>query len=54
MCGIVALTRRDMGVPDLPLIRIPHPLGGITLEQVEGRAHVAIPKVVDLINEQLK
>ena len=26
------------GVPDLPLLKIPHPLGGLDLEQVEGRA----------------
>ena len=37
------------GVPDLPLVMIPHPLGGLSLEQVEGRAEVAIPQVVKLI-----
>ena len=42
---------RVFGVPDLPLVVIPHPLGGISLEQVEGRALVAIPQVVDLIKE---
>jgi hypothetical protein len=41
------------GVPDLPLVLIPHPLGGLTLEQVEGRAHHAIPLLVKLIREQL-
>ena len=45
---------RVFGVPDLPLVVIPHPLGGISLEQVEGRALVAIPQVIDLIKEQLK
>ena len=45
---------RVFGVPDLPLVVIPHPLGGISLEQVEGRARVAIPQVVELIREQLK
>ena len=42
------------GVPDLPLVVIPHPLGGLSLEQVEGRAHVAIPQVVELIKEHAK
>ena len=28
---------RTFGVPDLPIIMIPHPLGGISIEQVEGR-----------------
>ena len=38
-----------LGVPDLHLVMIPHPLGGLSIEQVEGRALVAIPQVVDLI-----
>lgn len=42
------------GTPDLPLIKIPHPLGGLSLEQVEGRAHVAVPQVVRLIKEHAK
>ena len=45
---------RVFGVPDLPLVVIPHPLGGISLEQVEGRALMAIPQVIELIKEQLK
>jgi hypothetical protein len=40
---------RVFGVPDLPLVIIPHPLGGLSIEQVQGRALVAIPQVVDLI-----
>ena len=39
------------GVPDLPLLLIPHPLGGLSLEQVEGRAGHAIPQVLQLIKE---
>ena len=42
------------GTPDLPLIKIPHPLGGLSLEQVEGRALVAVPQVVSLIKEHVK
>jgi hypothetical protein len=42
------------GTPDLPLIKIPHPLGGLSLEQVEGRALVAVPQVVKLIKEHVK
>jgi hypothetical protein len=44
---------RVFGVPDLPLVMIPHPLGGLSLEQVEGRALIAIPKVVELIRSKL-
>ena len=45
---------RVFGVQDLPLVMIPHPLGGLSLEHVEGRALVAIPQVVDLIKEHCK
>ncbi len=45
---------RVFGTPDLPLILIPHPLGGISLEKVEGRAEVAIPEFVKLIKEHAK
>ncbi len=40
---------RVFGVPELPLVMIQHPLGGLSIEQVEGRALVAIPQVVALI-----
>ncbi len=37
------------GVPDLPLVLIPHPLGGISLEQVHGRAEYALPQILDIL-----
>lgn len=42
------------GVPDLPLIMIPHPLGGIALDEVRARADVAIAQVVDVLREKLQ
>ena len=45
---------RTFGVPDLPLLRIPHPLGGINLEQVKGRAEAALPKLLELVKEHAK
>lgn len=39
------------GVPDLPLLEIPHPLGGIKLEEVKGRADVALEQFLKLIKE---
>jgi hypothetical protein len=39
------------GVPDLPLLIIPHPLGGIDLDSVKGRAEVATPQLVNLIRQ---
>ena len=40
------------GVPDLPLLIIPHPLGGIDLDSVKARAAVATPQLVKLIQER--
>ncbi len=45
---------RVFGVPDLPLIVIPHPLGGLQLDEVRSRAEVAIPKVIDLLKEHIR
>lgn len=45
---------KTFGVPDLPIIMIPHPLGGIGIEQVEGRAHAAWPQLEQLLSEMLK
>ena len=43
-----------LGTADLPLVKIPHPLGGLSLEQVEGRSLVAVPQIVKLIKEHMK
>jgi hypothetical protein len=43
---------KTFGVADLPLLRIPHPLGGISVEQVEGRAGAALPELIALIKAQ--
>lgn len=40
---------RVFGKAELPLVMIPHPLGGLSIEQVEGRALVATPQVVALL-----
>ena len=45
---------KTFGVPDLPLLRIPHPLGGIGIEQVQGRAEAALPKLLELVKEHAK
>ena len=43
---------RVLGVPDLPLIEIPHPLGGLAIDQVKARADHAIPKFANLLKEK--
>jgi hypothetical protein len=42
------------GVPDLPLLMIPHPLGGIDMAGVRARADKAIPQFLAVIKEGLK
>ena len=43
---------RVFGVPDLPLLIIQHPLGGVSIEQVQARAEVAVPQFVKLLKEK--
>jgi hypothetical protein len=45
---------RVFGVPDMPFIVIPHPLGGLALGDVKARAEVALSQVVKLIEELRK
>ncbi len=40
-----------LGAPDMPLIMIPHPLGGILMEQVAGRAEIASPQIIEIIKK---
>ena len=42
------------GVPDLPLVIIPHPLGGLDLDSVRGRADIATPQLTKLIRERAR
>jgi len=37
------------GVPDLPLLKIQHPLGGLSMDQVRERAAVALPQLIRAI-----
>ena len=41
------------GVPDLPLLEIKHPLGGLAMEQVRERAAVALPQLTAVLKKQL-
>jgi hypothetical protein len=40
------------GVPDLPLLVIEHPLGGIDIDGVKARADVAAPQLVRVIEKR--
>jgi hypothetical protein len=37
------------GVPDLPLLKIPHPLGGLSMDKVRERAETALPQLIQTI-----
>jgi hypothetical protein len=37
------------GVPNLPLLQIKHPLGGLDMEKVRERAAVALPQLYQFI-----
>lgn len=43
---------RVFGVPDLPLLKIPHPLGGLSMEKVRERADVALPQLLKFVREK--
>jgi hypothetical protein len=40
------------GVPDLPLLKIQHPLGGLDIEKVRERASIALPQLLELVKEK--
>ena len=42
---------RVLGVADLPLVMIQHPLGGIDMQGVRSRAEQAAPAVLGLLEE---
>ena len=43
---------RVLGVPDLPLVMIQHPLGGLGIDDVRARAGAATPAVIALLQER--
>jgi hypothetical protein len=44
--------RRVLGIPDLPLLEIQHPLGGLPMEKVEERAMTALPQLIAFLKDQ--
>ncbi len=43
---------RVLGVPDLPLIVIKHPLGRLAMDEVEARANSALAQLLDILRER--
>ena len=40
------------GVPDLPLLKIQHPLGGLQMDKVRERAAIALPQLLKVVREK--
>ena len=40
-----------LGVPDLPLIIIKHPLGGLAIDDVKARADSALAQLLEVLRE---
>lgn len=40
------------GVPDLPLLKIQHPLGGLSMDKVRERAAIALPQLIEVLKEK--
>ena len=40
------------GVPDLPLLKIQHPLGGLQMDKVRERASIALPQLIEVVKEK--
>ena len=47
-----AAQARVFGVPDLPLLKIQHPLGGLPMEKVRERAAAALPQLLKVVREK--
>jgi hypothetical protein len=43
---------RVFGVPDLPLLKIPHPLGGLAMDKVRERAAIALPQLFKVVRKK--
>jgi hypothetical protein len=41
-----------LGVPDLPLIVIQHPLGGLAMDEVKARADSALAQLLEVLRER--
>jgi hypothetical protein len=47
-----AAQAKVFGVPDLPLLRIQHPLGGLNMDKVRERAAIALPQLLQVVKDK--
>ncbi len=41
----------SLGMPGLPLIVIPHPLGGLKPEEVKQKADIVVKEIISLLSQ---
>ena len=47
-----AAQAKVFGVPDLPLLKIQHPLGGLQMDKVRERAAIALPQLLKVVKDK--
>jgi hypothetical protein len=50
---LAQITAQGIGMPDLPLVVVSHPIGGISPEEVKIKADNIIEKIIDRLVQQL-
>lgn len=51
--GLAREESKNLGMPDLPIVVIKHPLGGTSPEQVKQQSRAAVQQVVDALTREL-
>jgi len=50
---LARMQARVLGVPDLDIVAIPHPLGGLALEELRARASLAITSLLTILERMV-
>ena len=45
--GLARNEARAFGVPDLPMVIVPHPIGGTAPDTVRLKAEAAVPEIIE-------
>lgn len=52
--GLAREESRNLGMPELPIVVIQHPLGGLKPEEVQQRSHEALEQVLLGLTQELR
>jgi hypothetical protein len=47
--SLVKATARSNGFPNIPIISVPHPIGGIEVDEIRKKADVAFEEIVKIL-----